>query len=148
MKTRHQRVESWSTWTNHLLSECSRAVRRKPQVFGVGQNGNSGTRTCLLPALAIPVASVSYPHALLGQMGSFLLEILLVEGSQLAGRPTAANCLCMTSFWINVSLHSCLCPRVCWGSADSSACPSPSTEVMGCNYVISQERKEKTPCAW
>lgn len=38
--------------------------------------------------------------------------------------------------------------QACCGSADSSVCPSPSTEVMGCNYVISQERKEKNPRAW
>lgn len=50
----------------------------------------------------------------------------------------------MTTFWINLSLHSCLCPKVCCGSADSFACSNPSTEVMDCNYAISHERKEKT----
>lgn len=92
------------------------------------------------------VCNVLMPCWAGGEMGSFPLEIVLVQGSELAGRPAAADCLYMTRFWINVSLHSCLCPRLCCGSADSSVCPSPSTEVMGCNYVISQERKEKTSC--
>lgn len=50
----------------------------------------------------------------------------------------------MTTFWINLSLHSCLCPKVCCGSKDSFAYSNQSTEVMDCNYAIPRGRKEKT----